>query len=202
MYERGRYLLLTVLAVALLWPGAAHADGEATFVIGALLGDDLELGSAALTSSFDNSPLYGGRVGWYGWPLGLEGSLVASPSGVPLLSAVGAPELDVRVVYAEANLVLVLVPGPLSPFVSGGVGLHSFKFERGAIDFEHNKLGYNFGGGLKAGVGPLGLRVDVRDHVTSFEIADFPFELLEVLPLAGEPTLHNFEVSAGVSIRF
>jgi len=188
-----------VVGLVLAAPTEARADGgEFTFSVGALLGDDLDLGVSALEAGFDDSPLYGGRLGWYGWPLGFEGSVMYSPSGLSGRVGVEVGELDARVLYAEANLVLVLIPGPVSPFVTGGIGLHSIALDDD--DFEHDGFGYNFGGGVKAAIGPVGLRVDVRDHVTSFDVEDL-VEPLEIL-VTEDATLHNIEVSAGVSIRF
>lgn len=193
--------LASVACLALVAPSEARADGgEFTFSIGALLGDDLDLGVDALEAGFDDSPLYGGRLGWYGWPVGVEGSVMYSPSGLSGRVGVEVGEVDARVVYAEANLVLVLIPGPVSPFVTGGIGLHSIAIDEDDFNFEHNGFGYNFGGGVKAALGPVGLRVDVRDHVTSFDVEEL-VEPLEIL-ITEDATLHNIEVSAGVSVRF
>ena len=67
--------LLTVFCGSLLIPTPAIAQGEAVFVFGGLLGGDLldiVEGDISLTTAFDNGTLYGGRVGWYGFPLGVE----------------------------------------------------------------------------------------------------------------------------------
>lgn len=193
--------LVAVTGLALLAPPAARADGgEFTFSVGALLGDDLDLGVSSLEAGFDDSPLYGGRLGWYGWPLGVEGSVMYSPSGLSASLGEAAGDLDARLLYTEVNLLVILIPGPVSPFVTAGVGLHSIGLSDDELDFDVNEFGYNFGGGVKATLGPVGLRVDVRDHVTSFDASEL-VEPLEIL-IAEDPTLHNIEVSAGVSIRF
>lgn len=203
---RTSLLLTATLAFVLLGAGPALAqDGEIAFVIGALMGDELEFDDIdevddEIGSSFDNSPLYGGRLGIYGHPWGLEGSVVVSPSG---LSSDDSPtELDVRVIYAEGNVLLIPIPGPVSPFATGGVGIHSYKFEGGGLDITENRLGFNFGGGVKANIGPVSLRGDVRDHVTPFDRDDLDAVLVPILGLEDDETLHNWEISASVGFRF
>lgn len=191
------------LAVALAWTAPVSAqDGEVSFVIGALFGDDLDLGLEELENSFDNAPLFGGRIGVYGHPFGLEGSLVVSPSSVPEFEDIELGGLDVRIMYAEVNALLIILPGPLSPFATGGVGIHSFKFEDTAFESTENQLGFNFGGGIKGNIGPLAVRLDIRDHLTSFDPDDVDPVLVPILGLDDEHTVHNWEVSAGIGVHF
>lgn len=194
-------LALACALVALALPTAALAqDGEVSFVIGALVGGDIEADVDQVTSGFDNSPLYGGRAGIYGYPWGIEGSVVVSPSGLAS-SAVAVPSIDTQVTYAEVNVLLIPIPGPVSIFGTGGIGLHRFDFDEAGLGAE-NRLGFNFGGGVKAALGPVALRADVRDHLTNFDPEDLSPSLAALLGLTDGHRLHNWEVSAGVGFRF
>lgn len=200
---RHALLFTGVLALGVLAAAPASAQtGEISLVVGTVLGDDLEIDDEMIRASFDDSPLYGGRVGVYGYPWGLEGSVVVGPSGLSGDEIELEDELDVRVVYAEGNVLLIPIPGPISPFVTGGVGIHSFKFEGGAVDVTENKLGFNYGGGVKANIGPVGLRADVRDHVTPFDAGDLGPILEPILDVEGDESFHNWEISGGISFRF
>lgn len=191
-----RCLLATFLvaAASLCFAAPAAAQGEATFSVGTLLGDDLDLDFGNLESSFDTAPLFAGRLGWVGYPLGVEGSISYSPSG---LSTSGFEDIDVKVLYAEANVLVVLIPGPISPFVTGGVGLHRFDVD--GADVDDSRFGYNFGGGVKANLGAITIRGDVRDHVTSFDSNEV---LIPEILVLEDSTLHNIEVSVGLGVRF
>jgi len=197
-------ILSTVLFAGLLTPTPAAAQGEATFVFGGLLGGDLldiGQGDISRTTAFDNGRLYGGRIGWYGFPLGVEGSVVYSRSGISA-TVEDFITLDARVLYAEANVLLIILPGPVQPFVTGGGGLHSFKLNQ-FEGVEINKFAFNFGFGVKAKISRVALRFDVRDHRTPFEASDFGVsdEIAEAIGF-GKATLDNVEVSFGIGIRF
>jgi len=168
-------------------PPAQAFQGEISFVIGALVGGDfnalISADDISLTTNFKNAPLYGARLGWFGYPLGIEGSLVYSPSGLSGSLQDSFLTIDTRVIYLEANVVLVILPGPVSPYVTGGLGLHSFDFKAKVAQIDEifslgdvNKLGYNFGGGLKFNLSRISIRAEVRDHITSFKLDDFLFD--------------------------
>ncbi|MGD8329156.1 MAG: outer membrane beta-barrel protein [Acidobacteriota bacterium] len=194
-------LLVTGVALAsLLIPAPARAQNtEATFAIGALLGGDIDLGLDIIDdarASFDNAALYGGRLGWYGFPLGVEASVLYSPNGVTTVPAYLAPSSS-SILYAEANVLLIIIPGPVAPFITGGVGLHRVNFEYADLgNLDETAFGWNWGGGLKVKIGPIALRGDLRDHITRFQSED-------VLALLGTTTnLHNWEASVGIGVAF
>lgn len=198
--------VLTLFCGSLLAPSPAMAQGEAeaVFVIGGLLGGDLldiVEGELSLTTAFDNGTIYGGRVGWYGFPLGVEGSFVYSKSGISA-TLEDFITLDARVMYAEANALLIILPGPVQPFVTGGAGLHSFKLNQ-FEGVEINKFAFNFGFGVKAKISRVALRFDIRDHRTPFTAGDFGVseEIAEAIGFE-DVTLDNVEVSLGIGIRF
>jgi hypothetical protein len=85
------------------------------------------------------------------------------------------------------NLLVYAAPrdAVVRPFVTGGIGFSDI--------YTDLKFGVNFGGGLKFKLSErFGLRLDVRDHVTSVPF-DYP----------NAPTrLHNVEYSVGLSWLF
>jgi len=193
-------LTIAVALVALCFPAPARAQNtEATFVIGALLGGDIDLGLDIINdarASFDNAALYGGRLGWYSFPLGVEASVLYSPNGVTTVPAFLAPNSS-SILYAEANVLLIIIPGPVAPFITGGAGLHRVNFEYADLgSLTETAFGWNWGGGLKIKIGPIALRGDLRDHITRFQSND-------VLALLGTTTnLHNWEASASIGVAF
>lgn len=198
-----RLSCLTVLVVGLLAADPARASTEATFVFGSLLGDDLldiVQGDLSLKSSFENAPLFGGRFGWYGFPLGVEGSVVITNSDLSVGDSILS--LESRIIYAEANAMVLILPGVVQPYVTGGGGVHDFKL-KGFEGAEVAKFGWNFGFGVKVNVSRVAFRFDVRDHRTSFKADEFDVdpEIIDVLGI-DEITLDNVEVSFGFAVRF
>ncbi len=208
-------VVVALIFVVLSAPPAQAFQGEISFVIGALVGGDFEAlisaDDVSLTTNFKNAPLYGARLGWFGYPLGIEGSLVYSPSGLSGSLQESFLTIDTRVIYLEANVVLIILPGPISPYITGGLGLHSFDFRAnvGQIDQtfslgDINKLGYNFGAGLKFNLSRISFRAEVRDHFSKFKVDDFLFDpaIGEILGIEFDQTIHNLEISGSVGIRF
>jgi len=193
---------LVVAGSVFLFPGLAHAGPDVTFVLGAMIGDELsdvtQIPGSSLRENFDTAPVYGARVGWSAYPFAVEGSLVLANSE---LNVAGGDPFDARFVYAEADLQLLLFPGPLSPFLAGGIGFHNLKLETGAEPSE-TLVGYILGGGIKATIGSVGLRVDLRDHITPVTVEDAEPAFLAALGIADDKTLHNVELSAGLTVRF
>lgn len=198
--------LLAVSALAfaapLLLAGPAAADTEVTFVIGAFIGDELTdvagTRTVDLREAFGRAPIFGGRIGWSAYPFLLEGSLVTSPSSLIL----GGNRLfNARLTYAEASLLILILPGPVSPFVGGGIGLHRISLDT-LNDPKQTAIGYNVGGGVRLSLGNVGLRVDLRDHVTPLELDSLEAAFRNALGLRDDQTLHNVELSAGLTVRF
>jgi len=195
-----------LLAIA----GVANADSEVSFVFGATISGDLSV----LSDNFDvvdvqtavkNSPLFGLRLGTYGFPFGIEGSFIYSPSGLTGGAFEDLVEANASILYTEANVLVIILPGPISPFVTGGVGLHYLSFNiADLVSFDRSKFGYNFGGGLKFNASRVSLRVDVRDHVTTFGFDDLGLGIVgDLIGLSNAETrLHNVELSFGLGIRF
>lgn len=201
---------LAVAVLSLVPAVRAQADSEVSFVVGASVSGNISF----LDEGFDfddfqtaikNSPLFGIRVGTYGFPIGFEGSLTYSPAALTGGVFDDLVEANTNILYAEANVLVIILPGPVSPFVTGGLGLHYLDFNvADLVTFDNTKLGYNFGGGLKVNASRVSLRVDVRDHVTTLALDDFGLGILGPILGLGETSarLHNVELSFGVGIRF
>lgn len=202
MRTAGKYLLpLTALILVMALPGAAEAQ-QVSGVFGRLLGDDV-LDQAPFVGSvqgveFADANLYGARVSWGLAGPELELSVVYSPS--KLLENTRL-EVDADFLYGEANVLLGLLPGPVEPFVTGGIGLHRISLDIPGTDAE-TKLGYNVGAGVKVGLGGLGVRADLRDHITPLDFADIDPQFAEALDLLEGNTLHNVELSFGLMFSF
>jgi hypothetical protein len=194
--------VLLFLAGVFFVPQPATAQ-EVSFVMGALIGDSFRdvLGIVDLPSiaqDFKNAPLFGGRVGVSAFPFAVEGSVVYSPSAVNLT---GGSSFDAKLIYAEADLQIVIFPGPVQPYVGGGIGLHHIRLQTGTNPNE-TVLGYVLGGGLKLAFGSLGARIDLKDHITPLKVDSVSPEFREALFLVTDQTLHNIELSGGITIRF
>lgn len=186
----------------------ARAEGAAFFVFGANVGGNVNVltdDGVDLATAFENSPLFGVRVGSYGFPVGFEGSLVYSPSALVGGVFDGAIDATTNILYTEANLLLIVLPGPISPFVTAGAGIHYLDFNIADLaTTSRTKFGWNVGGGLKLNFERVGVRFDVRDHVTTLGLSDFGLGSLGgALGLSTtDARIHNVEVSVGVGIRF
>jgi len=188
--------------------GSPSNNREISFFVGGLVGGDITTllnDGFSLSSTLENGRTYGGRVGYYTFPLGVEGSFAYSESGLGATLDVNERtkiSLGARVIYAEVNALLIIIPGPVQPFITGGGGIQSYALNDFA-GVDVTKWGWNFGGGIKFNIKRVSLRADVRDHVLSVTGADLGIdeELTELLGI-GQQTLHNVEISFGLGFRF
>jgi hypothetical protein len=51
-------------------------------------------------------------------------------------------------------------------------------------------------------VGTLGIRVDLKDHITPLDINSLSPQFLKVIGIVENTSLHNVEFSGGVTIKF
>ena len=194
--------LVTMTGIAFLAPARASAQ-EIGFVLGRFVGDDLlerapvigPLGSVSIT----DATVYGGRITFGAVLFALEGSVIYTPTSVTL--GVGGTTLSAKFLYGDASVVLQILPGPISPFVAAGIGLHRISWGENGID-SYTTVGYNAGVGIRVGLGGLGVRADLRDHITPIKLADLDPNLVNLLGLQGDVMLHNFELSATLLLRF
>lgn len=200
--------IAAAVASLLIFGEEARADTETTFVGGASISGDISVLEGVdldlIQASIKNSPLFGLRVGNYGFPFGIEGSLIYSPSGLTGGALNDLIQANANILYIEANALLLILPGPVQPFVTGGAGLHYFSFNiADLVNFKNSKFGWNLGGGVKINVSRVTFRVDVRDHVSTITLDDFNLGLIgDLLGLQAESRVHNVELSVGVGIRF
>ena len=203
-----RLLWVAVVALSLSSVQTARADSAITGFIGASTGGDITVLTDTefdLQTSLKNSPIFGLRIGAYGFPVGIEGSFSYSPASLTGDAFDDQLQAATSILYAEANVLIIVLPGPVSPFVTGGGGLHYLDFNiADFMDFRSNKFGYNFGGGIMINASKLVLRFDVRDHVTTFGLNDLGFGILgSIVGLdSTDARIHNVEISLGLGIRF
>ena len=201
-------LLGVVVCFLGLGVNEARADGAVSFVLGAGLGGNLtalDNGNLDIETAFKNSPIYGLRVGSYGFPIGFEGSLLYTPSA--LVGGIFDDQIQAtaNILYTEANVLVILMPGPVAPFVTAGAGLHYLDFNiADFLKLNKAKLGWNWGGGVKVNVARMQLRFDVRDHISTFGLGDFGLgDLGTLFGLAQtDVRVHNVEASFGIGVRF
>lgn len=196
MSPRTRIIAMVTTLVLATAAGPVHAQ-EVALTVGRLLGDDL-IDSDILPTDFSDATLFGVRAGTSLLLVDVEASLLIGNSELFEDTAFAT---DARFTYLEGSAVLRLLPGPIAPFVAAGLGLHRIALD-GPGDLDHSTLGYNFGAGLKIALGSLGVRADLRDHVTPMDLEDLPPDLVDALGLDESETLHNFEISAGLIVRF
>lgn len=201
-------LLLAVFVVSGISIHDARAESALTIFGGANIGGDLSLvadgGNLDLGTAIKNSPIFGARVGTYGFPIGFEGSLTYSPSAI-IGGINDQVDIKTNMLYVEANALVIILPGPIAPFVTGGIGLHYLNFNLAdLVTTSSTKLGWNLGGGLKMNVSRVALRVDIRDHITTIGLNDFGLGIIgDIIGLASsDARVHNVELSFGVGIRF
>ena len=193
-----RVFLPAVLLGVLLSPVAAFAQ-EVALTIGRVVGDDvLDAVDDGVGLGFGDAGIYGARVSLGAILLKVEGALLYSP--IDLFVDTPA-QLGSSITYAEIALAVNLVPGPISPFLAGGIGYHRISFD--VVDADnYTTLGYNVGVGMKIGLGAVAVRVDVRDHITPLKIDAIDPDVLPLLGLTADKTVHNFEMSLGLVLSF
>lgn len=187
-----------VIAGGLLLP--FHASGqEVSLTVGRFLGDDVADGPGGLIpTSFGDAGLYGVRVGMGLLLVDVEGSVLIGNTSI-LEDTPFA--LDARFRYLEGSVLLRLLPGPVAPFVAAGIGWHRLSLDLAGVP-DYDTVGYNVGAGVKVQLGALGVRGDIRDHVTPLRIEDLAPALADALGIDSGKSLHNFEVSVGLVLSF
>jgi hypothetical protein len=115
------------------------------------------------------------------------------------LTLAGEDQGDITVHQFFYDLMLHLTPRevPVRPFVVAGLGFSGFfPPESDLVQTAGiTKFGFNYGGGLKFKLHRrLGLRIDIRDHISNKP------NILSLPDVTGK--LHQLELSAGVSLLF
>jgi opacity protein-like surface antigen len=77
---------------------------------------------------------------------------------------------DTRVISGSVNAVFALLPGPIKPYVIGGVGYYDTQLKGTEST---RKVGYNYGAGVKFGLTGASIFVEARMH----QINDATFDV-------------------------
>jgi Outer membrane protein beta-barrel domain len=163
-----RLIASMLLAIAVLAPASARADGFVSPYIGVNFGGDTTKKSTAI----------GGALGVLGKSAGFEVDFNYTPDFF------GDDTLDVdgKVVTLMGNLLIGGRHHAVSPYFAVGAGLirTDVNVFSDVVDFSNakNSVGGNIGGGLFAGSGPVTVRGDVR-YYRAFDVDDFPSRVLE-----------------------
>lgn len=152
-----RKLSMAALLAALALP--AVAEGQIGFGIAGGVAQPVgDFGNVAVAG-----PLFSGLLNLSIplAPVGLrfEGSL----GQYDYKSTVGSTGGKVRMLSATANA-MVSTPGPIGPYVIGGIGYYRSTADCSGCSTESNKVGYNGGVGLRAGLFGLAAFVEARFH--------------------------------------
>ncbi|HJO05168.1 MAG TPA: hypothetical protein QGG47_14470 [Acidobacteriota bacterium] len=193
-----RVVLLGMVLGVLLTPTAASAQ-EVALTLGRVFGDDvLEAVNSGPGLGFGDAGIYGARVGLGAILVQAEGAILYSPTDL----FVDTPgQIGSSITYAEVALAFKIIPGPVGPFIAGGIGHHRVSFDLADAN-TYTTVGYNFGAGVKLGLGSVGARIDVRDHITPLKVDKIDPDVLPLIGLDADKTVHNFEVSVGLVLSF
>ena len=201
MLKKGGVVCLTLGLVVLVCPAAAGAQ-ELALTVGKFLGDDV-LDSVPIVGppapvGFADGTLFGARFSMGLLFVEVEASLATAGSKV-LAETPG--EFSARFTYAEGGLLVRLFPGPVSPFLAGGLGYHRIGWGLEGAD-SYGRMGYYIGAGLKFGLGKVGVRGDLRDHITPIKLEGHDPGVASAIGLKEDVTVHNFELSVALVISF
>ena len=95
--------------------------------------------------------------------------------------------------------------GSVSPFLQAGGGAVRYTAERDDFNSEsRTDVQFNFGGGIDLRAGGIGLRLMLKDYVTSLDWTDFDAFRDQVQDdgIDSERTAHNLALTAGLRLGF
>ncbi len=149
-----RYLLASAAVMSLAIAAPLTAQAQSIFVMAGGVFPTSDFGDV-----FDAGWMVAGGItfplGPGGFWLGVEGSYGQNGTAVD--------GVDANPIGAMALLGFDLpVPGGLSPYVFGGAGLLATEFSVGDLSETESKFGYQLGGGLDLGSGPISPFIEVR----------------------------------------
>ncbi|MGQ0712292.1 MAG: outer membrane beta-barrel protein [Gemmatimonadaceae bacterium] len=171
-------------------------------------GDHFETANGAEFTN-DNGAVYGVQLGIDMTPnLALVGNFGYSRTNweFEFPGTLASPAGDVGVWLYDGNLQLK-VPfaagaGTFSPFLQAGVGAIKFTADRDDFNADGTtNIAYNAGLGADFNVGALGLRLLVKDYISSFEWDEFR-NANDPNDLQNAETSHNFAFTLGLKLGF
>lgn len=187
--------------IVVVCPGAAEAQ-ELSLTVGKFLGDDvlesLPVVGPPTQIGFADGMLYGARFSMGLLFVEFEASLTTAGSKV---LAETPNEFSAQFTYAEAGVLMKIFPGPVAPFLAGGVGYHRIGWGLAGSE-AYAGLGYYVGAGLRLGLGKVGVRGDLRDHITPINLNGLDPGVAAALGLVDNVTVHNFELSVALVLSF
>lgn len=186
------WTLVMAVVVRVIAPGAAHAQGFVSPLIGFNFGGDS--GCPEITGCEDKNLNVGVSVGGLGSVLGTELEFAYAKDFFGDIPGVSSSVLTLM-----GNVMLAPRFGPAQPYGLIGLGLIKTNVEFSAASLlksDNNHLGWNIGGGL---IVFLGRHVGVRGDIRYFHA----FQDLEILGISvGETKVDFGRAAAGLVVRF
>jgi outer membrane beta-barrel protein len=137
---------------------------------------------------------------------GLEGNFMYSPAQFEFLGPepAGQGTTDLNAFYYNGNVVYNITPASrVIPYITGGAGAVSLVVDDPALESTETKFAGNFGGGVLFAFNErFGLRFDVRDYVYRVDELDTQFRHAFNVPAGFEETVHDVNITGGLSILF
>jgi opacity protein-like surface antigen len=143
---------------------AAAAPAQAQFAIGLAGGATIPSGSLTDRQNLGYNGLATLQLGVPAFPLQFRADLqYNSFGGKSFTNALNqaVDGSDTRVVSGSINGVFAILPGPVKPYLIGGVGYYDTQLK--GTDATR-KLGYNYGAGVKFGLTGASIFVEARMH--------------------------------------
>jgi hypothetical protein len=201
MSRKGVVLCLAACLWVSATPALASAQ-EIALTVGRFLGDDVltdvPIVGPPATVGFADGMLYGARFSMGLLFADFEATLATAGSTV---LADTAGEFSARFTYAEAGVAIKIFPGPIAPFVAAGIGYHRIGWGLEGSS-SYGTTGYYVGAGLKIGLGKVGIRGDLRDHITPIKFEGLDPLIATAIGIDEDGTVHNFELSVALTLSF
>lgn len=144
--------------------GAAAAPAQAQFAFGLAGGATIPSGSLNDTQNLGYNGLATVQLGVPTFPLQFRADLQYNSFGGKSFTNALNQAIDgddARVISGSINAVFALLPGPVKPYLIGGVGYYDTKFNGSEST---RKVGYNYGAGVKFGLTGASIFVEGRLH--------------------------------------
>ncbi len=165
---------LSVLGLALA-VSAAAAPVQAQFSVALAGGSTAPTGSLSERKDLGYNGLIAVQAGLPLLPIRLRADLQYNSFGGSSISNAFSRAVngsDARVISGSINGVFTLLPGPVQPYVIGGVGYYDTRIGGSSST---RRTGFNYGGGVKVGLLGTSLFVEARVHQVrngTFDVAN------------------------------
>ena len=167
-------VLTAVLALLLVLPSQARAEGFISPLIGFNFGGDANC--PAIQGCEDKRMNYGVALGSTGSIFGFEEEFAYARDFFGT-----APTLKSSVLTVMSNIMLAPKIGPVRPYLATGLGLiktHTDFTTTSILTSDNNNFGWDIGGGLHVTVAPhIGVRGDIRYFHTFQDVGPMGFSL-------------------------